>query len=401
MSPGPLSSALNHLVALVETRSWPTSSAGVTAGDLITVLEASPLDDTTYLKVLDKLGTLPWPQLWSVAEELGKKGPGLDTATYLQLLEAAANRLPNPDPRAAIALTVTLFVADRPSLTAIHFQALDRITRRLALLDGSSQWEVTQRLGMRKDDAEGLLASIMADAIEKGLDSVPAALLAMIGNIDFGEFNKPGNLPWAFYIGNAAHLAIADGFYLPRHPKPVHRVFRNYDSVKTIVEGLLEDYPDFDPDPIKAGYKYVKPDIFDFSMAHTKLPPGWVYEIKPARLAKVAKLEAIMYAGVLISAGVPAYLGPKDADGTRGVMPAPDGWFLFESPDKGVITYRYLRAPQEKIYERNRQRGRVPAKPRYQEAVEANAAGAAIWSTTLLAILLELLEEAGWIPAFR
>ncbi len=349
---------------------------------------------------------MPWPQLWEAAAGLGKKGPGLDTATYLQLVDGAANRLPNPDPRAAIGLTVTLFVTDRPSLAATHLESLDRIIRRLAMLDGESQWEVTKRLGMKKDEAEGMLASIMADAVKLGLDDIPAPLLAMIGNMDFGEWKKPGDMPWAFYIGNAAHLAIADGFYHPRHPKPVHHVWRNYDTAKTIVEELKEELDKegwkFNPDPILAGFKYVKPDIFDWSLAHTpKSTPGWVYEIKPYRLRKVAKIEAIMYAGVLISAGVLAYLGPSDADGIRGAMPAPNGWFMFESPMDGVITYRYLEAPREKIRERDRARGRVTAKPRYQEAVEASPAGAAIWSSAVLAILLELLEEAGWKLAFQ
>jgi hypothetical protein len=408
MSPGPLSSALNHLVALLETKSsspWGPP-AGASADELIAMLETSPPTDATYQKVLDKLGALPWPQLWETAAGLARKGPGLDTATYLQLVEDAANRLPNPAPRAAIALTVTLFVTDRPSLTATHLESLDRIIRRLALLDGESQWEVTKRLEMKKDAAEGMLASIMADAVELGLDDIPAPLLALIGNMDFGEFNKPGDMPWAFYIGNAAHLAIADGFYLPRHPKPVHRVWRNYDTVKTIVEDLKDEMDKvgwtFDPDPILAGFKYVKPDIFDWSLIHTpKSTPGWVYEIKPYRLRKLAKFEAIMYAGVLIAGNVLAYLGPSDADGTRGAMPAPNGWFVFESPMDGVIAYRYLRAPKEKIYKRDRDRGRVTAKPKYQEAVEASPARAAIWSAASLAILLELLEEAGWTLAFQ
>ncbi len=151
MSPGPLSSALNHLVALLETRSSSSwgPPAGVSADELIALLESSPPTDATYQKVLDNLGTLPWPQLWEAAAGLGKKGPGLDTATYLQLVDGAANRLPNPDPRAAIGLTVTLFVTDRPSLAATHLESLDRIIRRLAMLDGESQWEVTKRLGMK------------------------------------------------------------------------------------------------------------------------------------------------------------------------------------------------------------------------------------------------------------
>jgi hypothetical protein len=408
MSPGPLSSALNQLAALLETSSsspWGPP-AGVSADELIALLESSPPTDATYQKVLDKLATVPWPRLWEVAAGLGKKGPGLETATYLQLVEEAGNRLPNPDPRAAVALTVTLLAERKMTLTANELELLDRLVRRLAWLDGESQWQVAQRLGIKLDEAEGMLAAIMADATALGLPDIPAPLLALIGNMDFGEWDKKGDMPWGLYIGTAVHEIIADLSYRPYHLPPAHHVWRNYDSVETILKELKQELDKegfkFDPAPIRAAFKYVKPDIFDLSMAHanpTVDPPGWVYEIKPYRLRAIAEREVNMYASVLILAGVPAHQGPTNAQGVSGARPAPNGWVVFTSPVEGVIGYWYIEAPRDKIRERDSAKGRETAKPAREEAVKAvaAAAGLALVSTLAIALLIELLEEAGWI----
>jgi hypothetical protein len=81
----------------------------------------------------------------------------------------------------------------------------------------------------------------------------------------------------------------------------------------------------------------LKPDIANLTKLH-------LYEIKPASSASLAVAEATMYQQILVGLGIPMALGPTNEPGTAGVVPAPAGVYVFESPAPGAITYQYRRA---------------------------------------------------------
>ena len=69
-----------------------------------------------------------------------------------------------------------------------------------------------------------------------------------------------------------------------------------------------------------------------------------------------------MYLAMFRAAGVPMVPGPTDEDGTMGAFPAPDGVFLWQSPEPGVIIYRY-------------RKGSLVPELVYDEATATEAAG--------------------------
>lgn len=211
-------------------------------------------------------------------------------------------------------------------------------------------------------------------------------------NMPFGDWDKPKNMPFFFYLGNAAHTAIA-AYYLSRHPKPGHEVYLNISTVMSIVRAMEAAYH-FKAGRIRAALSRSKPDIFDFSMEHG-MPPGWVYEIKPMSLARVAEFEAVFYTMALTLAGVPVLPGPVRAPGTYGTVPAPGGWFQFWTPAPGAIVYRWHR-PTRLELERRKQEKLERQSTAKLEAMAA-ALGVSVGVMALMLALLEFLKVVGWV----
>jgi hypothetical protein len=193
-------------------------------------------------------------------------------------------------------------------------------------------------------------------------------------------------MPVPYYIGSAAHIAIAE-FYKSAHIADIVEV--NVSTVMSIVR-MLEALYDFKAGRVKRALGRSKPDIFDFSLIH----PPCVYEIKSWKLAAVAEFEALFYSTILIHKDTPAIPGPMGAPGTFGVLAAPHGWFQFEAIAPGAIVYWYRRAPKEKIMER----GQVPVEEVNVKALR-EAAGVSLSIVTVLAALLTFLEGGGWLLA--
>jgi hypothetical protein len=59
-------------------------------------------------------------------------------------------------------------------------------------------------------------------------------------------------------------------------------------------------------------------------------------------------------------AGVPMALGPTGSPGTIGVLPAPGGVYLYESPQPGVIVYQLRRMQVVPVPVRRGVRFKVP-----------------------------------------
>lgn len=159
-------------------------------------------------------------------------------------------------------------------------------------------------------------------------------LLASIGP---GDWNPPGNQPIRYYIGNEAHKGIAR-VYENAHPGDVVR--SNFVKISKILDdfellGWKVDRSSLSKEDLDA-----RPDILNASKPH-------IYEIKSYRSLQEGRREVKYYANILAKAKVGVPFGPKTEPGTRGVIPAPGGYYVFASPEDGVIIYRYRRGSYE------------------------------------------------------
>ena len=73
-----------------------------------------------------------------------------------------------------------------------------------------------------------------------------------------------------------------------------------------------------------------------------------------------------MYQRYFMRAGVPMTLGPTNEPGTKGIVPAPAGVYIFESPLPGAITYQYRRARVSPVPVRVPVRQTAPSRSRIQ-----------------------------------
>jgi hypothetical protein len=151
-----------------------------------------------------------------------------------------------------------------------------------------------------------------------------------------GPWNPPGNQPIPFYMGNQAHIGIA-AQYVAAHPGNV--VFANFVPILTILQALRRMGLNPNAGTLSTGQQGLKPDILNASLRH-------LYEIKPESAQNQALTEAQMYVGLFARAGITIALGSINEPGTRGLIPAPGGFYVFWSPVPGVIVYRYGRQPQ-------------------------------------------------------
>jgi hypothetical protein len=351
---------------------------------------ASPSGDDFYA-TMNELKQLNWSDLTPVLERLVADGPSLDGMTWLELFYQRMAGMTGVDDRVLAATIAVLLGHGRVIRDATDVTKAGSLAEILLRLPGEDQVKVLERLGLRDEAAEGALSILSAAAIQAGLMQSPIAAGAM--NFDFGDWDLPGDMPVPYYIGTAAHLAIA-AFYRTEHPDPEHYVASNFVPVQSIVDKLVSDFG-FAPGQIDTKYLGRMPDIFEFSTIH--LPPGRVYEIKPWTLAGVAEAKAGMYYTALTQAHIPVVLGEMGFPGTEGFVPAPNGYFLFESPAEGVIAYQYLQASPAEIDARDRARGR---KSRRHVTVEALQAAIPVVATAgsirLAAALLDFLTDYGF-----
>jgi hypothetical protein len=174
-----------------------------------------------------------------------------------------------------------------------------------------------------------LLAEGVAAAIQAASTPMPAAVAAATTPVGPGGWNPPGQQPIPFYVGNEAHVAIALA-YVAAHAG--ERVFTNVIPFSTI----LGQTPGARPSAVDAANLALKPDIANITLHH-------LYEIKPAAQLAEAQAKLTLYLGIFNTAGVPMAAGPQTAAGTAGVVPAPGGYYMYESPLPGVILYQYRR----------------------------------------------------------
>jgi hypothetical protein len=376
-------------------QAFRSDSAAAAYNNALEILwtSSNPSGDDFFL-LIDQLKILTWDDLLSVLKALARSGPTFEGMTWLELLYQRGTTLTVDDRVMAAVTAVLLAAGGRVIRDSADVTKCGSLAQRLLNLSGEDQRNVLAIVNLKDEVAEGTIASIFAEAIQAGLVQSPIAA-AVTG--DFGDWNRPGGMPVPYYIGQLAHQAIA-AYYTENHPPPEHYVATNTVPIEAIVDKLVSDFG-FTPGQINASAIRMMPDIFEFSIA--EVPPGVVYEIKPWSMAGIAEAEALAYGGILNAAHIPVALGNIGRPGTEGVVPAPNGWFVFESPAAGVIAYQYLRAATVEIAERDRVRGRKSEGFTADELRSAiPIAGATTGFIALAAAIIEALGAGGFVLGF-
>ncbi|RME28110.1 MAG: DUF4157 domain-containing protein [Deltaproteobacteria bacterium] len=151
-----------------------------------------------------------------------------------------------------------------------------------------------------------------------------------------GPWAPPGDQPIPFYIGNSAHVAIAQAYAAERIGE---LVFTNFTPISTIVESMTEMGLSAVPDALSGGKGALRPDILNATERS-------IYEIKPEASVSAAVAESAIYVAAFAEAGIVITMGAPGAPGTEGMVPGPDGFFVYWSPAPGAIVYQYTKDPE-------------------------------------------------------
>lgn len=157
-------------------------------------------------------------------------------------------------------------------------------------------------------------------------------------------YNVPGRnpgsqMPWEFFLGNAAHTLIA---YMYKVNRPMNSVFYNS---QTLV-GILRRTDGADPAQLLADQRNLRPDITDVSAL-------MVFEIKPwnEQGLQEGRQEVLLYLAALNRAMPPAmnFVGGTDFSGQVLIRFA-QGQYIWrlewQTTEPGVIQYRWTRSQQ-------------------------------------------------------
>jgi hypothetical protein len=202
----------------------------------------------------------------------------------------------------------------------------------------------------------------------------------------------PGNQPGGWYVGNAAHIAIA-GSYRSAHPGEL--IFTNNTPLLAILKSLsriaIHKGSSVNASALTEDERLRRPDISNLDRRH-------LYEIKPATAQAEAAAQARRYLAIFQKAGLKMTLGATGEPGTSGRLPAPAGVFMFQSPEPGVITYEYRRGrlvpvpvPQPEPATERRWRWELqPLTPMQKQAIVTTTVGGA-----MLLIIMIILAPVG------
>lgn len=389
------------------------------------------------LASLTALATLSWPSIWSVVRRLASQSPAGTMDSYVTLAVQSLHGHAEENPKAAAALTVAYLAHGSRNVGAGDLSIWESLTALLLRLDNDSQIEVLAFLGMTPDQAEGVVAEIIAIALDEGIDldldldllddvsplpglradpgmpavRAPPDWLKKLNEVwkginrdrtDFKDVRWNRRQPWLAYSGTAIHLEIAE-FYRRQHMHGLLRggIWTNVTPVSSILNGLAILFASSAAGEKFKGFTRAmaasRPDIFELVFAHAPLmPPGWVYEIKPwgrGKGAKRAEREAAFYAAALTLCSIPAAPGPPEQPGTFGVVPVPGGWVAFTSPLPGVIVYRKARASKRALQHRNQD----PASKNLIDFLMG--LGFTLATAAMIAALLAAIASGGWVVA--
>jgi hypothetical protein len=423
----PEDAALDTLIGQL----FPPETGGATP-DVVTPMVEAAVDLGIGLPAaLNELAQQDWASRWEVVRRLGSNAPTLGGQTYLEIVEPMAEASPNLDPKVTAALLTGLLALGGRTVATGAVSAWIRLTDLLLVLDTAGQLEVLAHLGVPAGAAEGTLAMMISEAFEAGLGVAPFAGAVVPGPVippgwldqlsllwssintartDFLDWLQPRDQPYGYYLGTQVHLAIAAAYRAAHAPHMIlggggpmskSNIWTNVTPVMTIL-GALQTKFAFQGSGIKQALAVSRPDIFEFGFAHG-MPPGWVFEIKPAAGgagAALAAAEAAFYSTVLTLCDIPAVPGPVTAAGVSGVIPVAGGWVAYVSPLPGTILYRYRKAPDESLEARGQVRVYKAVRDRTERWVRASGAAADGVKAGLLAAIVAVLLEYGWVVIF-
>jgi len=387
-----------------------TAPAGATGADELAHLLAAPQPQLGSDPVVTRLERLEMPAL------LDQLSDAADCGYALRLEARIAG-----SPRLGAALQA-VELARIPRVTAAHpalqraGAALDQVSldqqlqilswmlhRRGVSVEATSLVEGTIATRANRDDAGASLDAANSTGAPKGEPTLGHSVngaVASVQNtaagapapINPGPWSPPGNQPGGWYVGTAAHTAIA-GVYQAAHP--ADQVFTNTAPIVSILRLLtnLAKNPGGGIDALASDELARRPDIANMSRHH-------LYEIKPATAQAEAAAQARMYLSLFAKAGIEMTLGSSAEPGTFGALPAPAGVFMFQSPEPGVITYEYRRGrlvpvpvPErepEPVRERRWRWELKPLTPMQKQAIVTTTVGGA-----MLIILMIILAPLG------
>jgi hypothetical protein len=279
--------------------------------------------------------------LLSALTELNRKG-------YLDILIGGAGAIADKQPRLVAAMAVvdlkrTNGVGTTGNTLTLAGDSILQLTTR-------EQDEILAYVGVdpatlnQAQNKEPSRAEALANLASSSgpLTGSTAVLAAVTGPVGPGPWNPPGGQPIPFYIGNVAHVAIA-AEYAVVHGGDI--AFYNFTPVSSILDawskmGISANIGALTP--IQLAQLALRPDIINLSRHH-------LYEIKPEAGAALGLAKADVYIALFVAAGVPITLGPTNEPGTMGVIPAPDGYYIFQSPEPGLITYAYRKGRYQPV----------------------------------------------------
>ena len=258
------------------------------------------------------------------------------------MLEVLISRGPPQDvdvPRISAAITlVRLANTDAANIKQAELESFANNAQSLPIDQQQDMLNFASTVRRISAETREGLAAMMTSEIS-GTSSgglSPAIARGVKGPVNPGRWNPPGNQPIPFYIGNEAHIGIAQN-YTAEHPGDP--VFTNFISLSTILQqaAMLGFSPN--TKELSSGELALKPDILNLAPSRLHL-----FEIKPTSLQSEGRAKACMYVKLLKKAGMSGVkLGPISEPGTNGAISAPGGVYLFETPEAGVIVYQYLR----------------------------------------------------------
>ena len=246
-------------------------------------------------------------------------------------------------PRVAVACTAVLLARGRGASSPSTFHELSQWLPQVPAAEQSAVvLHVARAAGKQAEERtiEGMMAAMQSGEEMRG------ATAAAMQSVPRGPWKPPGGEPIPLYIGNQAHEGIA--FYY----QELHRgelVFANFDPISRILGEMLGA----NVGAVGKDQLALRPDITNVTLRE-------LYEVKPLGAAAEAATELALYLGIFELAGVPMAAGSSTAPGTAGVIPAPDGHYLFESPAPGIILYQYRKGDYEPQPEPAREREPAP-----------------------------------------
>jgi uncharacterized protein DUF4157 len=324
--------------------SSPQQPAGTHVDRLIQLLATPPAagHDDVYTLLL----SLNMPELLATME-------GVADCGYLPQLRARVNSWTNPFTTAGLrsALYAVELVRMSPSTIATEQLkaaglALDVLPQdeQIQLIEyvlhhrgaGVSVTEVFEgALAMRKGRHPPRDEQSPDDAARSDGAATAGATGAPPEPVEPGPWAPPGKEPIELYIGTAAHTGIALN-YVNAHPG--ERVETNASPLKSILNALTPllaaQGQKVDANKLTDDDLGLKPDITNLTRLH-------LYEIKPVDAETAGAAKAARYISLFAKAGVAIALGPTTEPGVKGGIPAPDGVYMFWSPQPGVIVYQY------------------------------------------------------------